>query len=191
MGDVEVSALQQKRLMALGVRTMALPAGRAALTLGTVSLTAYSTAVQPFKLLCIGLACRYFTRRTALQGTPCKVRLESLAAEDIVDMNLNLGACVIPLCLKSPSTAVYVDQRVFCPVSGTLQPLPTEPLSIPELNLSGLLPEQQNAVVKLDLAMTAQAPGGGATADFTAWPEFHNGVAAGAPFKPAWPLFWS
>lgn len=63
--------------------------------------------------------------------------------------------------------------------AGTLQPLPTEPLGIPELNLSGLLPEQQNAVVKLDLALTAPAPGGGATADFTAWPEFHNGVAAG------------
>lgn len=59
--------------------------------------------------------------------------------------------------------------------------MPTEPLSIQQLNLSGLLPEQQNAVVKLDLALTAPAPGGGATADFTAWPEFHNGVAAGLP----------
>ncbi len=39
VGDVEVSALQQKRLMALGVRTMALPAGRAALTLGKHSLS--------------------------------------------------------------------------------------------------------------------------------------------------------
>ncbi len=64
--------------------------------------------------------------------------------------------------------------------------MPTEPLSIPELNLSGLLPEQQNAVVKLDLAMTAPAPGGGATADFTAWPEFHNGVAAGSCLCCAW-----
>lgn len=64
-------------------------------------------------------------------------------------------------------------------VPGTLRPLPTELLDIPLLNLSGMLPEQQNAVVKLDLALTAPAPGGGATADFTAWPEFHNGVAAG------------
>lgn len=37
-GDVEVASLQQKRLMALGVRTMALPVGRAALTLGTAQL---------------------------------------------------------------------------------------------------------------------------------------------------------
>lgn len=34
VADAELSALQQKRLMALAVRTMALPTGRAALTLG-------------------------------------------------------------------------------------------------------------------------------------------------------------
>jgi len=33
-GDAEMTALQQKRLMALAVRTMALPCGRAAFTLG-------------------------------------------------------------------------------------------------------------------------------------------------------------
>ena len=63
--------------------------------------------------------------------------------------------------------------------AGTLKPLPTEPLDIPPLNLSGTLPEQQNAIVDLDLNSASQAPGGGAAADFTAWPEFHNGVAAG------------
>lgn len=69
-------------------------------------------------------------------------------------------------------------------------PLPTEPLEIPRLNLAGMLPEQQNAVVKLDLTATTPAPGGGASADFTAWPEFHNGVAAGqwhAAFSPLQP----
>lgn len=34
VADAELSNLQQKRLMALAVRTMALPTGRAALTLG-------------------------------------------------------------------------------------------------------------------------------------------------------------
>ena len=29
-------------------------------------------------------------------------------------------------------------------------------------------------------AQAQVAPGGGAAADVTAWPEFHNGVAAGA-----------
>jgi len=77
-----------------------------------------------------------------------------------------------------PAWKVYALQPGLI-IAGTLTPLPTEPLSIPQLNLSGLLPEQQNAVVKLDLTSTTPAPGGGAAADFTAWPEFHNGVAAG------------
>ena len=63
--------------------------------------------------------------------------------------------------------------------AGTLHPLPTEPLDIPQLCLLGMLPEQQNAVFELDLSQSTPAPGGGASADFTAWPEFHNGVAAG------------
>ncbi len=33
--------------------------------------------------------------------------------------------------------------------------------------------------VVLDLSAAQPAPGGGAAADVTAWPEFHNGVAAG------------
>ena len=50
---------------------------------------------------------------------------------------------------------------------------------MPVMCLSGCLPEQHNAVVNLDLTSAAAAPGGGALADFTAWPEYHNGVAAG------------
>ena len=63
--------------------------------------------------------------------------------------------------------------------AGTLQPAPTQALEIPQLCLAGCLPEQHNAIVNLDLTSAAPAPGGGAYADFTAWPEFHNGVAAG------------
>lgn len=66
-----------------------------------------------------------------------------------------------------------------------MRPLPTEPLPIPPLCLSGRLPQQQNATVNLDLTASQPPPGGGAAADITAWPEFHNGVAAGAPCQNA------
>ncbi|KAK9828929.1 hypothetical protein WJX72_002853 [[Myrmecia] bisecta] len=67
---------------------------------------------------------------------------------------------------------------------GTLRPLPTEPLAIPPLCLSGRLPEQHNAIVNLDLSSASPAAGAGAAADFTAWPEFHNGCAAGLRLAP-------
>lgn len=60
---------------------------------------------------------------------------------------------------------------------GTLRPIPTEPLCIPDLCLAGRLPQQHNAVFNLDLSAANAVPG--AAADVTAWPEFHNGVAAG------------
>ena len=62
---------------------------------------------------------------------------------------------------------------------GTLQPLPTEQLRIPTMCLAGKLPDQNNAVVNLDLSNTLPAPGGGGFSDYTAWPEFHNGLASG------------
>jgi hypothetical protein len=37
-------------------------------------------------------------------------------------------------------------------------------------------PQGATTVVNLDLSAAQPAPGGGAAADFTAWPEFHNGV---------------
>jgi hypothetical protein len=43
---------------------------------------------------------------------------------------------------------------------GTLHPLPTEPLQIPVLCMAGRLPEQNNAVVNLDLSAAPPAPGG-------------------------------
>lgn len=95
---------------------------------------------------------------------------------------------------------------------GTLRPLPTEPLRIPVLCLAGRLPEQNNALVNLDLSATAPAPGrwrtrrppfpapsfemldcaiaahactgGGGFSEYTAWAEFHNGVAAGLRLAP-------
>ena len=66
--------------------------------------------------------------------------------------------------------------------AGTLRPIPTEPLCIPDLCLAGRLPQQHNAVFNLDLSAANAVPG--AAADVTAWPEFHNGVAAGIRLAP-------
>lgn len=66
----------------------------------------------------------------------------------------------------------------------THRALPTEPLSIPELNLSAILPDRNNARFKFDFTTTNVAPSGGALAEITAWPEFHNGVAAGLRLVP-------
>lgn len=52
----------------------------------------------------------------------------------------------------------------------TVHPLPTSPLLIPPLNLSGRVPVK-NSSVGLD---HVDKP-----VDMTQWPHFHNGVAAG------------
>ena len=44
--------------------------------------------------------------------------------------------------------------------------------------------ERNNAVINLDLSTAPPAPAGGAMAELTAWPEFHNGVAAGLRLAP-------
>lgn len=67
---------------------------------------------------------------------------------------------------------------------GTLRPLPTQPVTVPPLNLAGQLPEQHNATITINWDLAVAAPAGGAMADFTAWPEFHNGAAAGLRLQP-------
>ena len=57
---------------------------------------------------------------------------------------------------------------------GSLTPLPTEPVQIPQLNLSGRLPHQNNANISLEFP----SPGPSAQ-EVLVWPEFHNGIAAG------------
>lgn len=39
-------------------------------------------------------------------------------------------------------------------------------------------------MVNLDLSAALPAPGGGAGSELVAWPEFHNGVAAGLRLAP-------
>jgi anaphase-promoting complex subunit 1 len=53
---------------------------------------------------------------------------------------------------------------------GNLQPVPAEPLPLPDLCLVGRVPPT-NAIIALD---TGECP-----TDMRVWPEFHNGVAAG------------
>ena len=66
----------------------------------------------------------------------------------------------------------------------THRALPTEPLCIPELCLSARIAERNNAIINFDTTTAPPAAGGGAKADVTAWPEFHNGVAAGLRLAP-------
>ena len=72
----------------------------------------------------------------------------------------------------------WLEGLIEC--AGTFHPLPTEPLAMPPLVLAGRLPEQHNAVINLDMATMQPPRCGGAASEITAWPEFHNGVAAGA-----------
>lgn len=62
--------------------------------------------------------------------------------------------------------------------------MPTDAMPIPTLCLGGRLPDKHGAIIILDLTNAAPAVGGGASAELTAWGEFHNGVAAGA--NPNW-----
>ena len=51
--------------------------------------------------------------------------------------------------------------------------------------MAGRLTAHNDAILQLDKALLGATPGGGAESDFSAWPEFHNGVAAGASVPPA------
>lgn len=62
---------------------------------------------------------------------------------------------------------------------GTVQPLPTQGLGVPPLALGGRLTQHNDAVTALATSALPEASGGGAMCDLSAWPEFHNGVAAG------------
>ncbi|KAI8101758.1 hypothetical protein M9434_006824 [Picochlorum sp. BPE23] len=66
----------------------------------------------------------------------------------------------------------------------THQSLPTEPLNICRVNLSGRVVDRNDAIVNLDLTQELPAPGGGAVCKLTAWPEFHNGVASALRIAP-------
>eukprot|EP00934_Nitzschia_sp_Nitz4_P000741 Nitzschia sp. Nitz4//scaffold57_size113557//99271//106700//NITZ4_004008-RA/size113557-processed-gene-0.20-mRNA-1//1//CDS//3329554897//741//frame0 len=72
------------------------------------------------------------------------------------------------LLLSSRILALPVGRGMF--TIGNLQPVPAEPLPLPEICLSGRVPPS-NATLALD---TTECP-----QDMKVWPDFHNGVAAG------------
>jgi anaphase-promoting complex subunit 1 len=72
------------------------------------------------------------------------------------------------LLLSRRVLALPVGRGMF--TIGNLQPVPAEPLPLPEISLVGRVPPT-NAMLALD---TSETP-----ADLKVWPEFHNGVAAG------------
>lgn len=81
------------------------------------------------------------------------------------------------MCCATRTMALPLGRGAF--TLGTLRAQPTQPIVIPPLNLAGQLPEQHNATITINWDLAIAAPAGGAMADFTAWPEFHNGAAAG------------
>ncbi|KAI3425098.1 hypothetical protein D9Q98_008476 [Chlorella vulgaris] len=119
-------------------------------------------------------------RRLLRSSAPVTMRLSNVPepsdAEGTVAQQLKLTVLAIRTC------ALPLGRGAL--TLGTLRPLPTEPLHIPPLCLAGRLPEQNNAVVNLDFSAAAPALGGGAFAEQTAWPEFHNGAAAGLRLAP-------
>ena len=69
---------------------------------------------------------------------------------------LPASACSVFLrvgCRNRLSASLVMPQLLMrsWPCTGTMQPLPTEPVTFPALCLAGRLPEQQNATVNLDL----------------------------------------
>ena len=59
---------------------------------------------------------------------------------------------------------------------GTWHPLPASTLPVPSLCLAGRLMASHNATIQLSLTSPGAPP------NFTCWPEFHNGCAAGLRF---------
>lgn len=69
------------------------------------------------------------------------------------------------------TTSLPVGRGAF--TAFTYRPSLTEPIEVPQLNLHGRVPDQNNANVNLDWQHA------GVDSNFSLWPCFHNGVAAG------------
>ncbi|GMH41655.1 hypothetical protein BSKO_09565 [Bryopsis sp. KO-2023] len=81
------------------------------------------------------------------------------------------------MALALRTMALPVGRGAF--VLGTVQLQPAEDLNISELCLNGRIPGRPT-IIKLELNNQQPPTGdGGAQADLTAWPEFHNGAASG------------
>lgn len=81
---------------------------------------------------------------------------------------------LLQLCQRT--MALPVGRGLFTLFS--YHPVPTEPLPVPKLNLTGRAPPR-NAMVDLNSGNIDVPP------NMTSWPSFHNGVAAGLKIAPA------
>ncbi|XP_060896172.1 anaphase-promoting complex subunit 1 [Labrus mixtus] len=81
---------------------------------------------------------------------------------------------LLQLCQRT--MALSVGRGLFTLFS--YQPVPTEPLPVPKLNLTGRAPPR-NTMVDLNSGNIDVPP------NMTSWPSFHNGVAAGLKIAPA------
>uniref|UniRef100_A0A3Q3R8Z7 Uncharacterized protein n=1 Tax=Monopterus albus TaxID=43700 RepID=A0A3Q3R8Z7_MONAL len=81
---------------------------------------------------------------------------------------------LLQLCQRT--MALPVGRGLFTLFS--YHPVPTEPLHVPKLNLTGRAPPR-NAMVDLNSGNIDVPP------NMTSWPSFHNGVAAGLKIAPA------
>ncbi|XP_034407430.1 anaphase-promoting complex subunit 1 isoform X2 [Cyclopterus lumpus] len=81
---------------------------------------------------------------------------------------------LLQLCQRT--MALPVGRGLFTLFS--YQPVPTEPLPVPKLNLTGRAPPR-NTMVDLNSGNIDVPP------NMTSWPSFHNGVAAGLKIAPA------
>jgi anaphase-promoting complex subunit 1 len=108
-------------------------------------------------------------RRLLCSALPVPVRLgeggEGGDAEQVSATQARLWAQAARTCALPLGRGAYT--------LATARPLPTEALPVPRLVLAGALPAAHNATMALDLAAAGAPP------DFTLWPDFHNGAAAG------------
>eukprot|EP00899_Mesostigma_viride_P028297 jgi/Mesvir1/8652/Mv02596-RA.1 len=108
-------------------------------------------------------------RRLLQSSTPIPVKLGSTAEGNDPDIVAQQQARL--WLLGARTMALPFGRGAFS--LATSRQLLTEPLPIPKLELSGRLLAKKNAMVALDVQAVSNGPA------LLAWPQFHNGVAAG------------
>ncbi|KAK3244197.1 hypothetical protein CYMTET_46182, partial [Cymbomonas tetramitiformis] len=107
-------------------------------------------------------------RRLLTTAVPVTVRLPNSPEVNDPEMIGQMQAHLWHLAART--TALALGRGAFTLATSNL--LLTEPVPIPRLVLSGRVPQQSNATISLDVAPDRSA-------ELTAWPDFHNGAAAG------------
>eukprot|EP00941_MAST-03F_sp_MAST-3F-sp1_P006129 g6129.t1 len=105
--------------------------------------------------------------RLLRSSRPMRLRFERPAEVSDADFVEEQQKALRYICIRAMAVSVGRGMLTF----GTTSPLLTETLPIPPLVLAARVPEENNAIREL---VTSLLP-----ADFTHWPEFHNGAAAG------------